>query len=120
MNSKKITMVSEKRYELEEIKNMMVEESNRRLLLSIEFRYEIQRRYDDVKTLTLVFDRYSMLIKGCVTLVISLSEHEGIQYADLVVADGKELIFDPKVEEEFLRWASDYLLEIDFKYQENC
>ena len=120
MNSKKITMVSEKRYELEEIKNRIVKESDRCSSLCIGIRHEIKRNYDDVKTLTLVFDRHSMRINGYVTLVISLSEYKGIQYADLVAAGGKELIFDPKVEEEFLRWASNYLLKIDFKYQENC
>lgn len=118
MKNKKITMFSEKRYELEELRNDIVEETNRRPLMSIEFRNEIYRNHGNVKMLTLVFDRYSMRIEGYATLIVSFSEHEGNQFVDLVAAGGKEIIFDLGVEKDFLCWAFNYLSKYGFKEQE--
>ena len=75
MKNKKITMVSEKQYELEDLRNKIVEETNRHLLQSIEYRNEIYRSHEDVKMLTLIFDRYSMRIEGYATLIISIFEY---------------------------------------------
>ena len=108
-------MVSAKQYELEDLRNKIVEETNRHLLQSIEYRNEIYRSHEDVKMLTLIFDRYSMRIEGYATLIISIFEYKGTQYADLVAAGGKEIFFDLGVEEDFLNWASNCLSKLGFK-----
>ena len=58
MASKKVEMYAKKRYELDEIKNKIKEEFDKRKFSDVEFKDEIIRELGDTKTLLLIFENW--------------------------------------------------------------
>ena len=61
MASKKVEMYAKKRYELDEIKNKIKEEFDKRKFSDVEFKDEIIRELGDTKTLIMCSLNYGTL-----------------------------------------------------------
>ena len=93
MASKKVEMYAKKRYELDEIKNKIKEEFDKRKFSDVEFKDEIIRELGDTKTLLLIFENWFLRTGSYASLVIMLSEYQGYQSADIIATGGKEAFF---------------------------
>ena len=78
MASKKVELYAKKRYELDEIKNKIKEEFDKRKFSDVEFKDEIIRELGDTKTLLLIFENWFLRTGSYASLVIMLSEYQGI------------------------------------------
>ena len=90
MASKKVEMYAKKRYELDEIKNKIKEEFDKRKFSDVEFKDEIIRELGDTKTLLLIFENWFLRTGSYASLVIMLSEYQGYQSAD-IIATGSDI-----------------------------
>ena len=106
MASKKVEMYAKKRYELDEIKNKIKEEFDKRKFSDVEFKDEIIRELGDTKTLLLIFEA---------SLVIMLSEYQGYQSADIIATGGKEAFFSFGAEGDFAKFGEDALKNLGFQ-----
>ena len=112
MASKKVEMYAEKRYELDEIKNKIKEEFDKR---NVEFKDEIIRELGDTKTLLLIFENWFLRTGSYASLVIMLSEYQGYQSADIIATGGKENFFSFGVEGDFAKLGEDALKNLGFQ-----
>ena len=112
MASKKVEMYAEKRYELDEIKNKIKEEFDKR---NVEFKDEIIRELGDTKTLLLIFENWFLRTGSYAGLVIMLSEYQGYQSADIIATGGKENFFSFGVEGDFAKLGEDALKNLGFQ-----
>ena len=93
MASKKVEMYAKKRYELDEIKNKIKEEFDKRKFSDVEFKDEIIRELGDTKTLLLIFENWFLRTGSYASLVIMLSEYQGIRVQILLPLVVKKLSF---------------------------
>ena len=112
MASKKVEMYAEKRYELDEIKNKIKEEFDKR---NVEFKDEIIRELGDTKTLLLIFENWFLRTGSYASLVIMLSEYQGYQSADIIATGGKETFFSFGAESDFAKLGEDALKNLGFQ-----
>ena len=89
MASKKVEMYAKKRYELDEIKNKIKEEFDKRKFSDVEGSYA--------------------------SLVIMLSEYQGYQSADIIATGGKEAFFSFGAEGDFAKFGEDALKNLGFQ-----
>ena len=89
MASKKVEMYAKKRYELDEIKNKIKEEFDKR---KFEFKDEIIRELGDTKT-----------------------EYQGYQSADIIATGGKKALFSFGAESDFAKFGEDALKNLGFQ-----
>ena len=87
MASKKVEMYAKKRYELDEIKNKIKEEFDKR---KFEFKDEIIRELGDTKTLLLIFE-------------------------NLFLRTGKKVFFSFGAESDFAKFGEDALKNLGFQ-----
>ena len=109
MASKKVEMYAKKRYELDEIKNKIKEEFDKRKFSDVEFKDEIIRELGDTKTLLLIFENWFLRTGSYASLVIMLSEYQGYQSADIIATGGKEAFFSFGAEGDFAKFGEDAL-----------
>ena len=114
MASKNIVMYAPKRYELEEIKNKLNEEFDKRKS-RVEFTREILREVGDTKTLLLLYEKWFYRTESYAGLVIMLSEYQGYQSADIVATGGKEFFFSWGTEDDFTQIGKEALQNIGFE-----
>lgn len=112
MASKKVEMYAKKRYELDEIKNKIKEEFDKR---KFEFKDEIIRELGDTKTLLLIFENLFLRTGSYASLVIMLSEYQGYQSADIIATGGKEAFFSFGAESDFAKFGEDALKNLGFQ-----
>ena len=112
MASKKVEMYAEKRYELDEIKNKIKEEFDKR---NVEFKDEIIRELGDTKTLLLIFENWFLRTGSYASLVIMLSEYQGYQSADIIATGGKENFFSFGAEGDFAKLGEDALKNLSLQ-----
>ena len=93
MASKKVEMYAKKRYELDEIKNKIKEEFDKRKFSDVEFKDEIIRELGDTKKLLLIFENWFLRTGSYASLVIMLSEYRGIRVQILLPLVVKKLSF---------------------------
>lgn len=105
MASKKVEMYAKKRYELDEIKNKIKEEFDKRKFSDVEFKDEIIRELGDTKTLLLIFENWFLRTGSYASLVIMLSEYQGYQSADIIATGGKEAFFSFGAEGDFAKFG---------------
>lgn len=115
MASKKVEMYAKKRYELDEIKNKIKEEFDKRKFSDVEFKDEIIRELGDTKTLLLIFENWFLRTGSYASLVIMLSEYQGYQSADIIATGGKEAFFSFGAEGDFAKFGEDALKNLGFK-----
>ena len=113
MASRKITMYSEKKFELEEFKNIMKSELYK-LKLDVDFVAEVYRELGETKTLLLILERYYLRTKSYVSLTILLSEFREYQSADIISSGGKEVLFSWGAEENFVKKGEEVLRNMGF------
>ena len=114
MSSKNIAMYAEKRYELEELKNKIIEAFDKRHS-RVEFAKEILRELGETRTLLLIYEKYFFRTESHAALVIMLSEHEGYQSADIIATGGKERLFSWGAEDDFLQIGKEVLQDLGFQ-----
>ena len=107
MASKKVEMYAKKRYELDEIKNKIKEEFDKRKFSDVEFKDEIIRELGDTKTLLLIFENWFLRTGSYASLVIMLSEYQGYQSADIIATGGKEAFFSFGAEGDFAKFGEE-------------
>ena len=112
MASKKVEMYAKKRYELDEIKNKIKEEFDKR---KFEFKDEIIRELGDTKTLLLIFENLFLRTGSYASLVIMLSEYQGYQSADIIATGGKKVFFSFGAESDFAKFGEDALKNLGFQ-----
>ena len=112
MASKKVEMYAKKRYELDEIKNKIKEEFDKR---KFEFKDEIIRELGDTKTLLLIFENWFLRTGSYASLVIMLSEYQGYQSADIIATGGKKALFSFGAESDFAKFGEDALKNLGFQ-----
>ena len=112
MASKKVEMYAKKRYELDEIKNKIKEEFDKR---NVEFKDEIIRELGDTKTLLLIFENWFLRTGSYAGLVIMLTEYQGYQSADIIATGGKENFFSFGAESDFAKLGEDALKNLGFQ-----
>lgn len=112
MASKKVEMYAKKRYELDEIKNKIKEEFDKR---KFEFKDEIIRELGDTKTLLLIFENFFLRTGSYASLVIMLSEYQGYQSADIIATGGKKVFFSFGAESDFAKFGEDALKNLGFQ-----
>lgn len=115
MASKKVEMYAKKRYELDEIKNKIKEEFDKRKFSDVEFKDEIIRELGDTKTLLLIFENWFLRTGSYASLVIMLSEYQGYQSADIIATGGKEAFFSFGAEGDFAKFGEDALKNLGFQ-----
>lgn len=115
MASKKVEMYAKKRYELDEIKNKIKEEFDKRKFSDVEFKDEIIRELGDTKTLLLIFENWFLRTGSYASLVIMLSEYQGYQSADIIATGGKEAFFSFGAEGDFAKFGEDALEKLGFQ-----
>ena len=115
MASKKVEMYAKKRYELDEIKNKIKEEFDKRKFSDVEFKDEIIRELGDTKTLLLIFENWFLRTGSYASLVIMLSEYQGYQSADIIATGGKEAFFSVGAEGDFAKFGEDALKNLGFQ-----
>ena len=112
---KKVEMYAKKRYELDEIKNKIKEEFDKRKFSDVEFKDEIIRELGDTKTLLLIFENWFLRTGSYASLVIMLSEYQGYQSADIIATGGKEAFFSFGAEGDFAKFGEDALKNLGFQ-----
>ena len=115
MASKKVERYAKKRYELDEIKNKIKEEFDKRKFSDVEFKDEIIRELGDTKTLLLIFENWFLRTGSYASLVIMLSEYQGYQSADIIATGGKEAFFSFGAEGDFAKFGEDALKNLGFQ-----
>lgn len=113
MASRKITLYSEKQYELEEFKDKLKAEFYKNKL-DVEFVGENLRELGETKTLLLIFEKYYLRTESYASLVILFSEFRGYQCADIIATGGKETFFSWGAEENFAKWGEEALKNLGF------
>ena len=113
MASRTITMYSEKRYELEELKEGIKSEFYK-MHFDAEIVGEVARELGETKTLVLLFERYYLRTESHASLMVLLSEFRGYQSADIIATGGKELLFSFGAEENFAKWGEEALRNLGF------
>ena len=113
MASRTITMYSEKRYELEELKEGIKSEFYK-MHFDAEIVGEVARELGETKTLVLLFERYYLRTESHASLIVLLSEFRGYQSADIIATGGKELLFSFGAEENFAKWGEEALRNLGF------
>ena len=114
MASRKISMFSEKKFELEELQEKIKEEFSKLFLSDIEFKEAILRELGDTKTLLLIFEKWYLRTSSYASLVIMVSDYKGYQCADVISTGGKENFISLGAEENFLKCGEDVLLKLGF------
>lgn len=112
MASKKISMLSEKQYELEDLKKLIIRKCQDR---GIDFEGEVLRELGETKTLLLIFERYYYRNGSYASLSILLSEFRGCQSADIISSGGKETLTSWGAEENFAKTGETVLGFLGFK-----
>ena len=115
MASKKIEMYSEKKYELEELKNRIKGELDKCMLADVEFKAETFRELGETKTLLLVYEKWYMRTGSYASLIIMLSEYQGYQSADIIATGGKEVYFSFGAEGDFVKGGEEALRNLGFQ-----
>ena len=114
MASKKIEMYSEKKFELEEIRDRIKAECNKHMFTDVEFVDEIYRELGDTKTLLLIYERWYLRTGSYASLVIMLSEFKGYQSADIISTGGRDDFISWGAEGNFAKWGEETLRNIGF------
>lgn len=114
MASKKIEMYSEKKYELEDIKNGIKAEFDKNMFLDVEFKDEIFRELGETKTLLLIYERWYLRTGSYASLVIMLSEFRGYQSADIISTGGRDDFISWGAEGNFAKWGEEALRNLGF------
>lgn len=107
-------MYAKKQYELEEIKNKISEEFDKRKS-RVEVPTEILREIGDNKTLLLIYEKYFFRTNSHASLLIMLSEYKGYQSADIIATGGKELLFSWGAEDDLMQIGKEVLQDLGFQ-----
>jgi hypothetical protein len=113
MDSLKTEMYCEKKYELEEIKGILIEEFAKLKISDGIFRAESLRELGEVKIMLLSFERGYMRLGKDISLDIVLYEYQGSQYADIVCGQYSLVSFG--AEKDFVKTGEEILKNIGFE-----
>ncbi len=114
MASQKIIMYSEKKYELEELKNLIKEEIVK-IFPDIEFKQDAYHVLGEGKVLMMIFEKWYLRNSSYASLVILISEYSNVHCADIISTGGKENFFSLGAESNFANMGVETLQNLGFK-----
>ena len=114
MASQKIIMYCEKKYELEELKNLIKEEIVK-ILSDIKFEKDAFHVLGEGKVLMMIFEKWYLRNSSYASLVILISEYSHVHCADIISTGGKENFFSLGAEGHFVNIGVEALQNLGFK-----
>ena len=114
MASQKIVMYSEKKYEIEELKDLIKNEIIE-LCSDIEFKQDVFHMMGEGKVLMMIFEKWYIRNSSYASLVILISEYNNVHCADIISTGGKEVLFSLGAEDHFVNMGVEVLQNLGFK-----
>ena len=114
MLSKKTTMYSEKKYEIEELKEL-IKAHIIKMSEDIKFKEEVYHVLGDGQTCLMIFEKWYLRTGSYTSLVVLLYEFHDVHCADIMGTGGKEAFFSLGAESDFENIGIEVLQDLGFK-----